>query len=249
MILKDKVAVITGGGTGIGRATACLFAKQGAKVVLAGRRRDPLAAAASAILESGGKAEIVLTDISSPSQVQNLFNRAVSFFERIDILFNNAGVFTSGKMAHDFDEDEWERIININLLGTIYCSKYVVPHLVQGGGGVIINCSSVSGWVPQRLQAPYNVSKAAIEMLSTCMCLELGPSNIRVNSICPNLTETEMADGAIAVNGREKYELATPLRRIGQPFDIANAALFLASDRSNWISGNSLFVDGGSYPR
>jgi NAD(P)-dependent dehydrogenase (short-subunit alcohol dehydrogenase family) len=249
MILKDKVAVITGGGTGIGKATAQLFAQEGAKIVLAGRRRDPLAAAATTITESGGKAEVVLTDISSPSQVQNLFNRVVSIFGRIDILFNNAGVFTSGKMAHDFDEDEWERTININLFGTIYCSKYVVPHLLQGGGGVIINCSSVSGWVPQRLQAPYNVSKAAIEMLSKCMCLELGPSNIRVNSICPNLTETDMAAGAIAVNGREKYELAIPLRRIGQPIDIANAALFLASHRSNWVSGNSLFVDGGSCPR
>jgi NAD(P)-dependent dehydrogenase (short-subunit alcohol dehydrogenase family) len=139
--------------------------------------------------------------------------------------------------------------MRVNFYGTLLCSKYVVPHLVRNGGGVIINCSSVSGRVPQRMQAPYNVSKAAIEMMSKCMSLELGPSNIRVNTICPNLTESDMSANAIAINGREKIESTIPLRRLGQPEDTAYAALYLASDRASWVSGNSLSVDGGSFPR
>ena len=249
MELTNKVAIITGGGTGIGKATAQIFAREGAAVVLAGRRRGPLSTTAAQIVESGGRAEVVVTDVSEAAQVQFLFDRAVDVFGKIDILFNNAGVFTSGKLAHEYCEDEWERILRVNFFGTFLCSKYVVPHMIRNGGGVIINCSSVSGRLPQRLQAPYNVSKAAIEMMSKCMCLELGPSNIRVNTICPNLTETDMSESAIAANGREKYESTIPLRRIGQPTDTAYAALYLASDRASWISGNSLFVDGGSCPR
>jgi NAD(P)-dependent dehydrogenase (short-subunit alcohol dehydrogenase family) len=249
MELENKVAIITGGGTGIGKATALLFAREGGAVVLAGRRRGPLSDTAAEIVKSGGRAEVVVTDITDAAQVRALFDSAVAAFGKIDILFNNAGVFISGKPAHEYGEEEWERIMRVNFYGTLLCSKYVVPHLVRNGGGVIINCSSVSGRVPQRMQAPYNVSKAAIEMMSKCMSLELGPSNIRVNTICPNLTESDMSANAIAINGREKIESTIPLRRLGQPEDTAYAALYLASDRASWVSGNSLSVDGGSFPR
>jgi 3-oxoacyl-[acyl-carrier protein] reductase len=137
-------------------------------------------------------------------------------------------------------------VFQVNFWGTFYGMKYIVPYLKKAGGGVIINCSSVSGRVAQRMQAPYNTSKAAVEMMSKCMSLELGPSKIRINTICPNMTETDMAAPAITAKGRATYEDSYPLRRLGQPQDIAEAALYLASNRSSWVSGTSLFVDGGT---
>jgi len=246
MELQGKVAIITGGGTGIGRATALLFAREGAALVLAGRRAEPLKKTVQEIVQAGGRAEYVLTDVSDSAQVQKLFHEAEGTFGKIDILFNNAGVFISGKEAHEYTEDEWDLVLRVNLGGTLFGSKYIVPYFKKNGGGVIINCSSVSGRVAQRMQAPYNVSKAAIEMMSKCMALELGPYKIRVNTICPNLTDTDMAAKAIATHGREKIESGYPLRRLGHANDTAYAALYLASDRASWVSGNSLFVDGGS---
>jgi NAD(P)-dependent dehydrogenase (short-subunit alcohol dehydrogenase family) len=245
MDLQRKVAVMTGGGTGIGRATALLFAKEGAAVVLAGRRKEPLVKTAQEIMEAGGRAEAVVTDVGEPAQVQQLFAEAEKLFGRIDILFNNAGVFIGGREAQDFSEAEWEQVFRVNFWGPLHGMKYIVPYLKKTGGGVIINCSSVSGRVAQRMQAPYNSSKAAMEMMSKCMALELGPSNIRINTICPNMTETDMAAPKIELK-RAIYESTYPLRRLGQPEDIAQAALYLASDRSSWVSGTSLFVDGGT---
>ena len=246
MELQNKVTVITGGGTGIGKATALLFARDGSALLLAGRRKEPLEQTVEQIVSAGGRAEYIVTDVSDSAQVRRMLERAVEEFGKIDILFNNAGVFISGREAQDYSESEWDEIVRVNFRGTMLGCKYVVPHLKQNGGGVILNCSSVSGRVAQRMQAPYNVSKAAIEMMSKCMALELGPYKIRVNTICPNLTETDMAAKAIATHGREKIESAYPLRRLGQPDDTAYAALYLASDRASWVSGNSLFVDGGT---
>jgi NAD(P)-dependent dehydrogenase (short-subunit alcohol dehydrogenase family) len=245
MDLAGKVAVITGGGTGIGRATALLFAREGAAVVLAGRRREPLERTAREIMDAGGRAGAVPTDVGEAAQVQRLFAEAEGLFGRIDILFNNAGLFLGGQEAHEFSDAEWERVFRVNFWGTFHGMKQVVPHLKKAGGGVIINCSSVSGRVAQRMQAPYNASKAAVEMLSKCMSLELGPSKIRINTICPNMVETEMAAPKISLK-RTIYESTYPLRRLGQPEDIAQAALYLASNRSSWVSGTSLFVDGGT---
>jgi NAD(P)-dependent dehydrogenase (short-subunit alcohol dehydrogenase family) len=246
MELKDKVTLITGGGTGIGRATALLFAREGSALVLAGRREEPLRRTAAEINQAGGRAEYLVTDVGVSAQIRRLIDHAIERLGQIDILFNNAGEFINGRESQDYDEAEWERIMRVNFFGTLLASKYVVPHFKQRGGGIILNCTSVSGRVAQRMQTPYNVSKAAIEMMSKCMALELGPYKIRVNTICPNLTETDMAAPMIATQGRAKIESGYPLRRLGKPEDIAQAALYLASDRSSWVSGNSLFVDGGT---
>ncbi|HEY1764699.1 MAG TPA: SDR family oxidoreductase [Opitutaceae bacterium] len=246
MELKGKVAVITGGGTGIGRATATLFAREGAAVLLAGRRRQPLEQTAAEIAREGGRAECMTADVTDARQVDLLVDEALRAFGKIDILFNNAGVFVSGREAQDFAEAEWDSVFRTNFLGTLHGCRAAVPHMKRNGGGVILNCSSVSGRIAQRLQAPYNVSKAAVEMLSKCMALELGPYNIRVNTICPNVTETDMTAASIAARGRANIEASYPLRRLGHPLDSAYAALYLASPRASWVSGNSLFVDGGS---
>jgi NAD(P)-dependent dehydrogenase (short-subunit alcohol dehydrogenase family) len=249
MELKDRVAVITGGGTGMGKATALLFAQEGAKVVVAGRREHPLKQTVEEITKTGGGSAYVRTDITDSGQVQALFVETERIFGKIDILFNNAGIFIMGKETQDFSEEEWNQTMNINFWGTLRCSKYVLPYMKRNGGGVIINCTSVSAKMAQRGQTPYNVSKASLEMLSKCMALELGKDNIRVNTICPSLTDTDMAAGHFAQRGREFFANAHPIRRLGMPIDIAYAALYLASERASWVSGNSLYVDGGSMCR
>jgi NAD(P)-dependent dehydrogenase (short-subunit alcohol dehydrogenase family) len=245
MELKDRVAIITGGGTGMGKATAALFAAEGAKVVIAGRREAPLRQTVDEITKAGGAIMFVKTDVTDTKQVQALIAKTVKKFGRIDILFNNAGVFISGKETQDFTEEEWDRTMDANFRGTLLCSRYAVPHMKLTGGGVIINCTSVSGKMAQRMQTPYNVSKAAVEMMSKCMALELGQYSIRVNTICPSLTDTDMAAGHFAAHGREFFAKMHPIQRVGSPMDVAWAALYLASEKASWVTGNSLYVDGG----
>jgi len=245
MELENRVAVVTGGGTGIGRAAAALFAAEGARVVIAGRRDQPLAATVAEVRGKGGEIAAVTTDVTDPRAVQEFFDEAERRFGRIDILLTCAGVFVSGKETQEFTGEEWDLAMNVNFRGAMLCCTRVVPFMVKGGGGSIINCTSVSGRVAQRMQTPYNVSKAAVEMMSKCMALELGRYGIRVNSICPGLTETDMAAPQIAARGRAACVLPNPIQRLGSPMDTANAALYLASDRASWISGSSFVVDGG----
>jgi NAD(P)-dependent dehydrogenase (short-subunit alcohol dehydrogenase family) len=244
MQLQQRVALITGGGSGIGRATAVLFAREGARVMITGRRRDALQAVVTDITAAGGCAAFRVADIADATQVRSLIDETLRQFGRIDILSNNAGTFMRGKEAHEFTEAEWRRIYDINFNGTMLCSTHAIPHMKERGG-VIINCTSVSGRVPQRGQAPYNVSKAAVEMMSKCMALELGKYRIRVNTICPSMTDTEMAAPYLVGASRQATADAHPIQRIGTPEEMAQAALYLASDAASWISGNSLHVDGG----
>jgi NAD(P)-dependent dehydrogenase (short-subunit alcohol dehydrogenase family) len=245
MELRDRVAVITGGGTGIGRATAQLFAREGARVLLAGRREEPLRRTADEIVVAGGQAAWKRTDITDDAQVRALMAEAVSAYGGIDILVNNAGVFLKGKAAHEFSMAEWMTAMDVNWKGTLLCSIHAIEHLKARGGGAIINCTSVSARVAQRMQAPYNTAKAAIDMMSRCTALELGQFGIRVNTICPSMTETDMAAPAIARSGRERIAESHPIARLGMPEDTAQAALYLASPRASWVSGTALFVDGG----
>jgi NAD(P)-dependent dehydrogenase (short-subunit alcohol dehydrogenase family) len=247
MELKNRVAIITGGGTGIGKATALLFAKEGAKVVVTGRREQPLRSTVDEITGMGGSADFALTDVGDREQVDRLFNQASSKFGDVDILFCCAGVFISWKATQDYTDKEWDDTFRANFWGTLYCCKNAIPQMQRRGKGSIIICSSVAGQFPFKNHAAYNSSKAAVEMLSKCMAKDLGPNNIRVNTICPGLTDTDMALGHVAKLGREAIAKSFPLGRMGLPIDIAEAVLFLASDRSSWITGHSLFVDGGTH--
>ena len=249
MRLKDKVAIITGAGSGIGRASAVLFAKEGAKVVVADVVRRGGLKTVRMIRNSGGEATFVETDVSRASDVERMVKTTVEKYGKLDILFNNAGINLE-KTVTDTTEEELDKVIDINLKGVFLCSKYAIPEMLRNGGGVIINTASIRGLVGQFHLAAYCASKGGVVLLTKAMALDYGPYNIRVNCICPGGIQTPMHEAFLATVAdpeREMREMLKkiPLGRIGQPEDVAHAALFLASDESFYITGVALPVDGG----
>lgn len=248
MRLKGKKALITGGGSGIGRAAAIIFAKEGAEVAIVGRREDRLEVTASMVLEVGGSCLSITGDISLNNDSRRAVSRAVRGMGSIDILVNNAGVYRYGSVE-DTGEDDWNNIININMKGTYLVSRYVIKEMREkGNGGVIINNSSTLGMRPVPDTAAYSAAKAGVISLTKSMALELAKDHIRVNCICPGVVETPIHEGIHGEKtGEVLKEMAAfhPIGRIGTPEDIAYAALFLASDEASWITGAILPVDGG----
>jgi NAD(P)-dependent dehydrogenase (short-subunit alcohol dehydrogenase family) len=245
MKLKEKVAIITGGGTGIGRATASAFAKEGAKVVISGRKVEPLEETADMIRSKGGDVRYISIDVSKSFEVKNLVNETINIYGKIDILYNNAAIYEgNGKSILDLSEEEWDKMISVNLKGTFLCTKYTLPHMIKNGGGVIINCSSIAGHVALRNQCAYNTSKGGVELFTKSMALDLSQYNIRVNAVCPGWIEIDKNREDIT-NRKDEILKMHPIGRIGQPEDVANAVLFLASDDSSWMTGTSLMIDGG----
>jgi NAD(P)-dependent dehydrogenase (short-subunit alcohol dehydrogenase family) len=249
MHLKDKVAIITGAGSGIGRASAVLFAKEGAKVVVVDVVRRGGLETVEIIGNNSGEATFVETDVSKASEVEKTIKATVEKYGKLDILFNNAGINLE-KRAVDTTEEELDRVIDINLKGVFLCSKYAIPEMIRNGGGVIINTASIIGLVGQDHESAYCASKGGVVLLTKAMAIDYGPSNIRVNCICPGGIETPTHYAFLATLAdpkREKQEILKkiPLGRMGQPEDVARAALFLASDESSYITGIALPVDGG----
>lgn len=249
MRLKDKVAIITGAGSGIGRASAVLFAKEGAKVAVADIVRKGSLETVKMIRNSGGDATFVETDVSRASDVERMVKTTVEKYGKLDILFNNAGINLE-KTVTDTTEEELNKVIDINLKGVFLCSRYAIPEMIRNSGGVIINTASIRGLVGQFHLAAYCASKGAVVLLTKAMALDYGPYNIRVNCICPGGIQTPMHEAFLATVAdpeREMREMLKkiPLGRIGQPEDVAHAALFLASDESFYITGVALPVDGG----
>ena len=248
MRLKDKVAIITGGSFGIGKATAVAFAREGAKLVLASRRKEPGEKVAEEIRAQGGEATYILTDVSKAEDVKRMIELTIDKYGKLDILFNNAGVRASIVNVVDLTEEEFDRTIDIDLKGVFLCCKYAIPHMIENGGGSIINCSSTSAFVGQRLQGAYNAAKGGVELLTKCMAIDFAKHNIRVNTVCPSWVRTEMNREQLASFNEKDWEEVTrlhPLGRIGEPEDVAPAVVYLASDESSWVTGSSLMVDGG----
>jgi NAD(P)-dependent dehydrogenase (short-subunit alcohol dehydrogenase family) len=248
MKLKGKVALITGGTEGIGFATAGLFLKEGAKVVISGRSAEK-GAKAVAELEKLGDVLFVEGDVSKADDASGMVESTVTRFGGIDIVFNNAGIYIE-KTAEDMSEEEWDRLIDINLKGTFLVSKYAVPHLRVRGGGAIVNNSSDAGLVGNRSCPAYCASKGGVTVMTKAMALDYAKDNIRVNCVNPGVIDTPMVAREVRLSSDPsrcmiQMDMDHPLGRIGRPEEVAKAVLFLASNESSFVTGTALSVDGG----
>ena len=249
MRLNQQVALITGGTSGIGEATALLFAREGARLAISGRNEKRGHAVSEAILKSGGQAIFLRTDVRRAAECERAVRGTVGAFGRLDILFNNAGVF----YPHDTlqcSEEEWDEQIDINLKGTFLMSESALPTMIAQGRGVIINNSSGWGIVGGDRAVAYCASKGGVVLLTKAMAIDHGRQGIRVNCICPGDVDTPMLPGDAKMRGLKWEDYITgcakrPLGRIGTAQEIAKAVLFLASEDSSFMTGAALVVDGG----
>lgn len=245
MRLEDKVAIVTGGGSGIGRATAELFAREGAKVVVADYKADMGREAVQAIQDAGGEALFAEVDVSDSAQVQNVVQTSLNTYGGIDILFNNAGVLLFGTIL-ETEQEAWNRLIAINLTGVYLCSKAVLPHMIERGGGSIVNVTSSTGAHDAAGNAAaYVTSKGGVALLTRCMAIDHAQDKVRVNAIAPGPTDTSMLRDNLSDQELETFAATFPMKRLGRPEELAYAALFLASDEASFVTGAILAVDGG----
>jgi len=248
-VLDGKVAIVTGAAMGMGAATAILFAEAGAKVVVADFNEEKGAATVAEIEAAGGSAFFVKVDISKADQVKALVAATVEKYGRLDVAVNNAAITPDNAPAAEFDEDYWDRLMSIDLKGTALCLKYELQQLIaQGDGGSIVNISSVSGFRPQPGNIAYVSAKHAVVGMTKVAAVENGAANIRVNSVAPGAIDTPMIRGALEEIGTTEAEFAPQLSllgRFGQPREVAQASLWLASDQSSYVTGTTIHVDAG----
>ena len=242
--LLGKVAIVTGGASGIGEATALLFARHGAKVVIADVSEDRANDVARRVREEAGTALAFKTDVTHEGNVIDLVDCARRAFGRIDVLVNSAGIALS-KLEVDTSQEEWNTVMAINATGTFLVSKHAIPHMKEGGGGSIVNIASVAANVGWAGFGAYCASKGAVRAFTKATAVAHGRDGIRANSVHPGVTETPMTAAAIAASAG-RYENTAQIGRFGQPIDIANCCLFLASDESSYVTGSELIVDGGT---
>lgn len=236
--LSGKVALITGAGRGIGRVTAILFAREGAKIVVADIDSKAGEETVKLIAASGGQAIFTRTDVSKATEVDRMIRKTIKTYNRLDVLFNNAGIELIGRVE-GVDESDWDRVVDINLKSVFLCSKFAIPRMIAQGGGVIINTASMAGLFGLAEEAAYCASKGGVIALTKAMAIDTAPNNIRVNCICPGPIATRLTRPRKAIINR------VPMGRIGKPDEIATVALFLASEDSSFITGEDIFVDGG----
>lgn len=255
MAFTDKTVLVTGAGSGIGRVTAELFAQKGAKVAVGDINADNAETTVQGIRQAGGEAMAVTVDVTQRAQIDQAVDAVRQAYGPIGILVNNAGIAHRSTSMMDADADIWQRILSTNLKSVLMCSQAVVPHMIERGGGRIVNTASTASKVPRLDIGPYCVSKAGVLHLTRCLAMELAQHHIAVNAIGPGSVVTNLRENSgVAVgearrdeqlNGNmEMFRIGIPLGRLGQPIDQAHAVVFLASDEAEYISGQCLFVDG-----
>ncbi len=248
MRLKDKVALITGAGSGIGRESALLFAREGARVVVVDVDDEAGQETVRLIRENGGEATFVHADVSRAEDVRNMIAQAESMYGRLDILFNNAGIFhpKDGSVL-ETEEEVWDRVIDVNLKGVFLGCKYGIPALLRAGGGVIINTASFVALMGAAVsQIAYTASKGGVLALTREIAVEFARQNIRANALCPGPVETPLLAELLSDPARRQRRLVhIPMGRFARAEEIAHAALFLASDESSYVNGAAFIVDGG----
>ncbi|MSR81910.1 MAG: SDR family oxidoreductase [Candidatus Latescibacteria bacterium] len=248
MRLRNKVAIVTGGGSGIGRATCQLFAEQGARVVVADINQK--GGKETVALLPKGKAVFVKADVSQEDQVVRLIKGAVKAFGKLDILVNNAAAFVFGRVE-DVTVEDWNKVLGTNVLGPALCVKHAVPEFKKAGGGAIVTIGSISSFIAQADYLPYNTSKSALINMTRCLAMDLAPFNIRANVVCPGVIRTPTLVRLIEERKMTPEDIQREwvndhlLKRLGEPREIANAVLFLASDEASFVTGTHLMVDGG----
>ena len=246
MRLKGKVAIITGGAHGMGAVEAVLFAKEGAKIIIADIREEDARKVEAEIAEVGGEAMVALLDVTKENQWERTITDVVARFGKLDILVNNAGISGSGEK--DFGSSQaWDQLMDVNAKSVFLGMKHAIPEMEKAGGGAIVNISSISGMVGQSYIHPgYNASKGAVRLVTKAAAVQHAKSGIRVNSVHPGSMPPMLTSGARGDGGSQDARMAAiPMGREGQPIEVANAVLFMASDEASYITGTELMVDGG----
>ncbi|WP_025852436.1 3-oxoacyl-ACP reductase FabG [Paenibacillus ehimensis] len=243
MRLQGKTALITGGAAGIGRETAALFAQEGARVIIADYNKQQGEEAIQALLQKGADAHFIEVDVSDSGSVNNMAAEALARYDAVDVLINNAGI-TQDRTLAKMTEEEWHRVIQVNLNGVFYCTKALIHSMIERGSGKIISTASIVGVHGNIGQTNYAAAKAGIIGMTKTWAKELGPKGIQANAVAPGFIETGMVANMPEKVIQQMLE-KIPLRRLGQPIDVANAYLFLASSESDYVNGTVLEVNGG----
>ncbi len=246
MRLANKVALVTGGGVGIGAAVARLFAREGASVVITGRRKEMLEQVVTEIERAGGRALAVAGSVADEGHARSAVGQAVRAFGKLDVLVNNAGIGAFGKALHETDDATWDEQLAVNLTGVFRMTRAALPELIRAGGGSIINVSSIAALVGIPSIAAYSATKGALNALTRCLAVEYAEHKIRCNAICPGLVDTPMAAPLMADPARLAEVLSVyPMARAGTPEEVAKLVLYLASDDAAWMTGSIIPIDGG----
>ena len=244
MRLQGKVALVTGGGSGIGESTSILLGREKAKVAVADIQGESAEVTAEAINKAGGAAIALQTDVTQAADVEKMVKTTVKIYGKLDILINNAGMGATGDVV-ELSEADWQRVMDVNLKGIFLGCKYAIPEMIKAGGGSIINIASMWAFVGGSVSCVYPASKAGILALSKSTALKYAPFNIRVNCVCPGHVETPLATSLKDPEFRKAVVKKYPLGRLGRPLDVAYAVRFLASDESSFITGTEIVIDGG----
>ena len=248
--VRDKIAIVTGGALGIGRAASLRLAEEGAKVAVTDIQDDEGRALVAEIEDAGGTATYWHLDVAKEAEVRGVFEEVAEAFGKIDVLVNNAGISGASKPTHELTEAEWDRVMAVNVKGVFFCTKHAVPHLKRAGGGSIINLSSIYGIVGAPDAPPYHASKGAVRLMTKTDALLYAGDGIRVNSVHPGFIWTPMVETFLksqgdVEGGRKALTALHPIGRLGEPDDVAYGVVYLASDESKFVTGSELVIDGG----